>query len=276
MIVLPGPLPSEINNNLNNNNIRFENSVPSTTAPDRRAPWLQTLLQKEVQPVSTSPVEVVMSYSPTIFETHSTQVNEQTVASLQNKAIKPYPIYETSTFFTPTTLPPVTMTTDEIFSHYKQPLEPLSGPMYLIIQGHSKVKTYGQQNENITARHAPKLVPIVATKDPVITHVVNKDDTGIAMNIPHVFEKNTIEKENKTSSSAMDSLLSLLDTSFSGFFLGDRNGSEKVKTEKSEKLNSNKKASKENGKKGKDSNKKSSKISGLERSANETSILHNS
>ena len=41
------------------------------------------------------------------------------------------------------------LTTDPLFSHYKQPAEPLRGPMYLIIQGHSKVKTYGaikQQN----------------------------------------------------------------------------------------------------------------------------------
>ncbi|XP_067009511.2 mucin-3A [Anabrus simplex] len=37
----------------------------------------------------------------------------------------------------------VSLTTDPLFSHYKQPAEPLRGPMYLIIQGHSKVKTYG-------------------------------------------------------------------------------------------------------------------------------------
>ena len=40
-----------------------------------------------------------------------------------------------------TTAPP--LTTDPLFSHYKQPAQPLRGPMYLIIQGHSKVKTYG-------------------------------------------------------------------------------------------------------------------------------------
>lgn len=34
------------------------------------------------------------------------------------------------------------LTTDPIFSHYKQPAKPIRGPMYLIIQGHSKVKTY--------------------------------------------------------------------------------------------------------------------------------------
>ncbi|KAF3421514.1 hypothetical protein E2986_02948 [Frieseomelitta varia] len=39
-----------------------------------------------------------------------------------------------------TTVP--SLTTDPIFSHYKQPAKPIRGPMYLIIQGHSKVKTY--------------------------------------------------------------------------------------------------------------------------------------
>lgn len=35
-----------------------------------------------------------------------------------------------------------TLTTDPLFKHYKQPMEPMKGPLYLIIQGHSKVKTY--------------------------------------------------------------------------------------------------------------------------------------
>jgi hypothetical protein len=35
------------------------------------------------------------------------------------------------------------MTTDPLFKHYKQPPEAIKGPMYLIIQGHSKVKKYG-------------------------------------------------------------------------------------------------------------------------------------
>jgi hypothetical protein len=39
------------------------------------------------------------------------------------------------------------LTTDPLFSHYKQPAEPLRGPMYLIIQGHSKVKTYGAMKQ---------------------------------------------------------------------------------------------------------------------------------
>ncbi|XP_044748950.1 uncharacterized protein LOC123309764 isoform X2 [Coccinella septempunctata] len=48
---------------------------------------------------------------------------------------------ETTTEFITTTS--TALTTDPLFKHYKQPLEPMSGPLYLIIQGHSKVKTYG-------------------------------------------------------------------------------------------------------------------------------------
>ncbi|KAK9891614.1 hypothetical protein WA026_015578 [Henosepilachna vigintioctopunctata] len=48
---------------------------------------------------------------------------------------------ETTTEFLTTTS--TALTTDPLFKHYKQPIEPLKGPMYLIIQGHSKVKTYG-------------------------------------------------------------------------------------------------------------------------------------
>ncbi|KZC09095.1 hypothetical protein WN55_11559 [Dufourea novaeangliae] len=59
------------------------------------------------------------------------------------------------------------LTTDPIFSHYKQPAKPIRGPMYLIIQGHSKVKTYKptvtkhgmpiEKNEIVTDRQLSKL-----------------------------------------------------------------------------------------------------------------------
>lgn len=55
----------------------------------------------------------------------------------------------TSTTPTPTTTAVASLTTDPLFKHYKQPMEPLRGPMYLIIQGHSKVKTYGPSNKEI-------------------------------------------------------------------------------------------------------------------------------
>lgn len=65
---------------------------------------------------------------------------------LLKKETKPTP-------FLPTALPPIStttissLTTDPLFKHYKQPVEPLRGPLYLIIQGHSKVKTYGPSKQ---------------------------------------------------------------------------------------------------------------------------------
>lgn len=53
----------------------------------------------------------------------------------------------TTTNIPPTTTSTSSLTTDPLFKHYKQPAEPLRGPLYLIIQGHSKVKTYGPSKQ---------------------------------------------------------------------------------------------------------------------------------
>ncbi|XP_071454542.1 proteoglycan 4 [Hetaerina americana] len=55
----------------------------------------------------------------------------------------------TTTPPTPPTSTTPSLTTDPLFSHYKQPSAPLRGPMYLIIEGHSKVKTYGAGKNSI-------------------------------------------------------------------------------------------------------------------------------
>ncbi|EDW77317.2 uncharacterized protein Dwil_GK18238 [Drosophila willistoni] len=56
-------------------------------------------------------------------------------------------------------------TTDSLFSHYKQPQKAVLGPAYLIIEGHSKVKTYGQ---NELDPHSPKIVPVISKREPVV------------------------------------------------------------------------------------------------------------
>ncbi|KAL9923452.1 uncharacterized protein ACN2A1_001586 isoform 1-T3 [Glossina fuscipes fuscipes] len=63
------------------------------------------------------------------------------------------------------TVVPMKMTTDSMFSHYNQPEKPLQGPMYLIIEGHSKVKTYGKGELD---PHKPKIVPIIPKREPVV------------------------------------------------------------------------------------------------------------
>ncbi|XP_012159681.1 mucin-5AC [Ceratitis capitata] len=63
------------------------------------------------------------------------------------------------------TVAPMQMTTDSLFSHYKQPEAPLRGPMYLIIEGHSKVKKYGKNGINL---NLPKIVPVIPKREPVV------------------------------------------------------------------------------------------------------------
>lgn len=206
----------------------FAANVNSLEASDKKTPWLQNLLQKEVtyQPETTTTTpQVILAYSPPVFESHSTQLND--IYQHENQNIVPV---DTTTPFTPTTMPAITLTTDQLFSHYKQPVEPLRGPMYLIIQGHSKVKTYGQQSDIDAIKHLPKMVPVISTKDPVITHVVSEDDHGNEIQVTHMHKIENSEsnaamesvKMAKTqSNSTMGSLLSLLDSSFAGFFLND-------------------------------------------------------
>lgn len=213
-------------------------------SPLKKTQWLHSLLQKEVthspMPTATPPTpstpHIIMSYSPTSFESHTMHTDNIHNEVKHHIEIQPMIMpMETTTHFTPTTVPALSMTTDELFSHYKQPVEPLKGPMYLIIQGHSKVKTYGPKPENITDKHVPKMVPVMATKDPVVSHVVSEDDNGNTIGVMHLHKtkSTTVQptKSSKTktknklidkkSSSTMDNLLSLLDTSFGGFFLND-------------------------------------------------------
>ncbi|KAK4886867.1 hypothetical protein RN001_003138 [Aquatica leii] len=101
--------------------------------------------------------------TPEIAIKKITPMTLQTLQTMQT--MKPPPILQTPVFQTslhsllqsevatsdarltsPTTTT-TSLTTDPLFKHYKQPNEPLKGPMYLIIQGHSKVKTYGPSKQ---------------------------------------------------------------------------------------------------------------------------------
>lgn len=117
------------------------------------------------------------------------------------------------------------MTTDSYFSHYNQPQQPIGGPMYLIIEGHSKVKTYGQGDEE--SAHAPKIVPVSPTEEAVITHV----GTEHMPMVRHLHKKTSdeqevkltknkeklTESEAKEEKSKMGGLLGFIDSSLSDF-----------------------------------------------------------
>ncbi|KAH8249384.1 hypothetical protein KR032_009108 [Drosophila birchii] len=91
----------------------------------------------------------------------------------------------------PTVAPaPSEPTTDSLFSHYKQPPKALLGPAYLIIEGHSKVKTYGQ---NELDPHSPKIVPVISKREPVVRIADPNEKRGTveSYQVKHLHTKTT-------------------------------------------------------------------------------------
>lgn len=96
-------------------------------------------------------------------------------------------------------------------------------PFYnnLIIEGHSKVKTYGSKNDDPLGGSMPKIRPIQPKENPIVERVTDTDSRP---------EYNKI----KSKQTAMTSLLSLLDGSF-GNFLGGSSGGGGINNEENNK-----------------------------------------
>lgn len=119
----------------------------------RRQPPL-TVLAPPPPSVTLQQAELVYHASTTTWQEGQTQLATVTTplptinlsallqTLLRDEAMTATTAAPTTSTATPTTTM-TSLTTDPLFSHYRQPAEPLRGPMYLIIQGHSKVKTYG-------------------------------------------------------------------------------------------------------------------------------------
>lgn len=200
--------------NFTNSIYNFAANVNSLETPDSRKPWLQDLLHKEIQfPSTFSEPQIVTSYSPSVFESHVTITEDG--KETQKEASSP--IADSVSSPIPTTTPALAQ---DIILDYK-PMVETRGPPYMIIQGHSKVKTYsGQQPSNATVTHTPKIVPVESMKDPIIKHVVAADFGADKM---HVLVNSTLHKTKSpvkkyASNSTMDGLLSLLDSSL-GFLM---------------------------------------------------------
>ncbi|XP_062546302.1 uncharacterized protein LOC134212448 [Armigeres subalbatus] len=155
-------------------------------------------------------------------------------APLVTSAVFIPPMTSTTTTTTPTPPPAPTTPADPFLAHLQQ-AQP-KAPLYLIIEGHSKVKTYGLNN-NDTLMQLPKMVPVVGAKDPIVRHVVNRDEVGGAATIPRITMNPVMtstmapvmisvsEEETSAEKSAVDSLLSLLGSSFGDYFSSkDANG----------------------------------------------------
>ncbi|XP_055548718.1 uncharacterized protein LOC129732168 [Wyeomyia smithii] len=177
-------------------------------------------------------IEYLTSETSHVIPTVSTEIRAPHVtpaafvAPMTTTRIPLTAITSSSTTTTTTVAPPPAITADSLFSHYSQPAKQINrAPLYLIIEGHSKVKTYGLNNNN-TLMLPPKMVPVVGSKDPVVRRVINRGESGAEMEVPHITMKPTTttssfssDEESSAEKSAIDSLLGLLDSSFGGYLL---------------------------------------------------------
>lgn len=141
--------------------------------------FLQSILQKEF--TITSPPSAT-TYTPTTAATAATPTEAAT-----------------------TTTAIASLTTDPLFKHYKQPNEPLRGPMYLIIQGHSKVKNYGASHkENIHSVSMAETNEIPQTGEKYsVKHIHNRKEN---------FKKDSKEETVRSRSKGARTLKDLLES----------------------------------------------------------------
>lgn len=198
----------------------------SAPAKQFKKPLLHTILRTETAapftktPSSTYPI----NYTENIYNPES--INS--MAAINNVFQPTEPTVRP--FSMTTTLPPPAMTTDSMFSHYKQPMHgPMRGPMYLIIEGHSKVKTYGLKNDDILERHLPKIRQISNNQDPVVRRIVDETPVEYRVKHLHVPKKDPnkyFQRPDGKTPGAMSNLLTLLDTSFGNFLSNDSDASD--------------------------------------------------
>lgn len=130
---------------------------------------------------------------------------------------------------------------------YVQPEIHAVWPVYnLIIEGHSKVKTYGLKNDDKVGKNLPNIRPIQPKENPIVKSVTNLYE-GPKFRVKQSNQKTLNEFLGKNSKSdkksAMTSLFSLLDSSF-GNFLSDEN-IDKVRHESETKIVENEKENSE-------------------------------
>lgn len=202
---------------------RFHPNMNELRVGISRKPWIQDLLQKEV--VKTTPKPILDTEYPI---EKVTTLQPQTTTPVYFTTLAPEKMSITEYFF-----PTVAAAVEEPEIPKKQSSKYIQSPMYMIIEGHSKVKKYGLGPNDIKSNF-PKIVPVTPTKDTVVRHVVSNDEFGNTLTVKHLHPKMTTTVRPISSStqptttklelkkkepSTMDSLLSFLDTSLGNFFL---------------------------------------------------------
>lgn len=198
-------------------------------------PLLHTILQTETaspftkMPSSAYQIEYTSNiYNPEDINSMLTSSLHTTTFTPTKPTIRPMLMkttIKTSLVPSQTTLAATNVVRQE-HKHYVQPEVHAGWPVYnLIIEGHSKVKTYGLKNDDGGVEsNLPKIRPIQAKENPIVEHVTNSEDgpefkRQKASKRDHKHLPKKVEDDKK---SAMTSLWSLLDSSF-GNFLSDEN-----------------------------------------------------
>lgn len=211
-VVLPNTAHTMYNHKLNSNaddvNKLLGSSPMYSKSSQSKKSWIQDLLQKEVARPTMPPSYVQMETLEMLKLNDLNHFNSKMPVESQTEISPPY--------FVPTIHPSIADDNKLLFKEIPKPMT----PMNLIIQGHSRVKTYGQGTEE----RDPKIVEVKSVENPVVNRVVSKDENGIPFEVKHLH----VSSGNKTVSVSLNAtaesenspvagLLSFLDLSFGDF-----------------------------------------------------------
>ncbi|KAJ6649562.1 hypothetical protein Bhyg_04799, partial [Pseudolycoriella hygida] len=206
-IVLPNSAPNnfhKFNTNADDVNKLLSHKdlqLPMSMTSHSKKSWIQDLLRKEV----TKPTHVKMEAITLVKLDDMNHFNVKMPVESQTEFTPPY--------FVPTIHPSIVNENKILSQEMSKPVV----PMNLIIQGHSRVKTYGQGAEV----RDPKIIEVKSVDHPIVNRVVSKDENGVQFDVKHLHvsnaNKNATTTTEEPKSSTVAGLLSLLDLSFGDF-----------------------------------------------------------
>lgn len=218
----------------------------------KQKPFLQTILQTETAapftkiPSTAYQIEYTSNFfNPQVINSMATTSYPSfipTEPTTRPSSIRTTTMKQQTTMTAPksTTTASSTTTTEVPEMSFHNPEMQAGWPVFhLIIEGHSKVKTYGLNDASVE-RNLPKIRPIQPRGDPVVRHVTNTDESPEYhpkhLHSPKKDPNKYFQKQDQNKKSAMSNLLSLLDGSFGKYLENDSNSD--VKNVKNKKENS--------------------------------------
>ena len=180
---------------------------------------LQSILQTETaSPFTKRPSDVYQIeynsniYNPEAINSMAISSSHVTTSSSTKPTNKPS---RATTISNIVSSSPTSFVNVEEKKQYFQP-EMTGWPLHnLIIEGHSKVKTYGLKNDDPIENNLPKIRPVQAKDNPIVERITK--DQRPEYTSKHRKEDIKLLKPSEGGNSAITNLLSFLDNSFSNF-----------------------------------------------------------